>query len=168
MEQITKWIICGSLFFSLIPGCAVENNYSGTDNTSNEQAVSSSQVEIKPSRVELAMGGSLNLVLYLHSESGDELRPDLKEDSLNWVSENPEIVEVDKYGTVSGVGLGQTDVLLKAVINGKDYSGSIPVKVRSAEIREITLNPYLIMLAKNDEKILDLYASDFLGQCCGN
>ena len=163
MEQITKWIICSSLFLSLIPGCAVENNYSGTDNTSNEQAVSSSQVEIKPSRVELAMGGSLNLVLYLHSESGDELRPDLKKDSLNWVSENPEIVEVDKYGTVSGVGLGQTEVLLKAVINGKDYSGSIPVKVRSAEIREITLNPYLIMLAKNDEKILDLYASDFQG-----
>ena len=110
MEQITKWIICGSLFLSLIPGCA--NNY-GTDNTSNEQAVSS-QVEIKPSRVELAKGGSLNLVLYLHSESGDELRPDLKKDTLNWVSENPEIVEVDKYGTVSGVGLGQTNVLLKA------------------------------------------------------
>ena len=168
MEQITKWIICSSLFFSLIPGCAVENNYSGTDNTSNEQAVSSSQVEIKPSRVELAKGGSLNLVLYLHSDSGDELRPDLKKDSLDWVSNNPDIAEVDKYGTVSGVGLGQTTVLLKAVIDGKDYSGSIPVKVRSAEIREITLNPYLIMLAKNDEKILDLYASDFQGQCCGN
>jgi hypothetical protein len=162
MEQITKWIICSSLFLSLIPGCAVENNYSGTDNTSNEQAVSS-QVEIKPSRVELAKGGSLNLVLYLHSDSGDELRPDLKKDSLDWVSNNPDIVEVDKYGTVSGVGIGQTTVMLKAVIDGKDYSGSIPVKVRSADIREITLNPYLIMLAKNDEKILDLYASDFQG-----
>jgi len=116
----------------------------------------------------LAKGGSLNLVLYLHSDSGDELRPELKEDSLDWVSNNPDIAEVDKYGTVSGVGLGQTTVLLKAVIDGKDYSGSIPVKVRSAEIREITLNPSLIMLAKNDEKILDLYASDFQGQCCGN
>ena len=94
MEQITKWIICGSLFLSLIPGCAVENNY-GTENTSNEQAVSS-QVEIKPSRVELAKGGSLNLVLYLHSDSGDELRPDLKKDSLDWVSNNPDIAEVDK------------------------------------------------------------------------
>ena len=75
MEQITKWIICGSLFFSLIPGCAVEKNYNVTDNNSLEQNLTSSQVEIKPSRVELAKGGSLNLVLYLHSESGEELRP---------------------------------------------------------------------------------------------
>jgi hypothetical protein len=162
MEQIVKWIICSSFFLSLIPGCAVERNSLVTDNVSIEQAISA-QVEIKPSRVELAKGGSLNLVLYLHSDSGDELRPDLKKDSLDWISENPDIAEVDKYGTVSGAGIGQTTVLLKAVIDGKDYSGSIPIKVRSSEIREITLNPYLIMLAKNDEKILDLYASDFQG-----
>lgn len=163
MEQITKWIVCGSLFFSLIPGCAVEKNYYATDNDSLKQNLTSSQVEIKPSRVELAKGGSLNLVLYLHSESGEELRPDLIEDTLEWVSENQEIAEVDDYGTVSGTGLGQTTVSLKAVIDGKNYSGTIPIKVRSAEIREISLNPYLIMLAKEDEKILDLYASDFQG-----
>jgi hypothetical protein len=130
---------------------------------SEEQYAFLSQVEIKPSRVELAKSGSLNLVVYIRSESGDELRADLEKDSLYWVSDNPEIAEVDEHGTVSGVEVGQTTVTLKAVIDGKDYTGSIPVKVRNAEIREINLNPYLVMLAKEDEKILDLYASDNRG-----
>ncbi len=163
MEQITKWIIGGTLFLSLIPGCAINKRNAETDNETTEQVASFSQVEIKPSRVELAKSGSLNLVVYIRSESGDELRADLEKDSLYWVSANSEIAEVDKHGTVSGVEVGQTTVTLKAVIDGKDYTGSIPVKVRNAEIREINLNPYLVMLAKEDEKILDLYASDNRG-----
>ena len=163
MEQITKWIIGGTLFLSLIPGCAMQEKRASTDNMSEEQYAFLSQVEIKPSRVELAKSGSLNLVVYISSESGEELRADLEKDSLYWVSDNPEIAEVDEHGTVSGVEVGQTTVTLKAVIDGKDYTGSIPVKVRNAEIREINLNPYLVMLAKEDEKILDLYASDNRG-----
>ena len=163
MEQITKWIIGGTLFLSLIPGCAINKRNAETDNKTTEQVASFSQVEIKPSRVELAKTGSLNLVVYIRSESGDELRADLEKDSLYWVSNNPEIAEVDEHGTVSGVEVGQATVTLKAVIDGKDFSGHVPVKVRNAEIREINLNPYLVMLAKEDEKILDLYASDNRG-----
>ena len=95
MEQITKWIIGGTLFLSLIPGCAINKRNAGTDNKTTEQVASFSRVEIKPSRVELAKSGSLNLVVYIRSESGDELRADLEKDSLYWVSDNPEIAEVD-------------------------------------------------------------------------
>ena len=131
------------------------------DKTSSQ--ISSSNVFIKPSSVELAVDGNINLVLYLESESGHELKPDHKQDSLKWESSNSDIVEVDDFGTITGKSIGKAKISLTATIDDLQYNGSVPVNVQFAEIREININPYLVMLAKEDEKILDLYATDNQG-----
>ena len=55
------------------------------------------------------------------------------------------------------------NISLTAVIDDQQYLGNVPVNVQIEEIREININPYLVMLAKDDEKVLDLYATDNQG-----
>ena len=144
MRSLLSQIICIGLLTIVLISCAKPED----DKTSSK--ISSSNVFIKPSSVELAVDGNINLVLYLESESGQELKPNHKHDSLKWESSNSDIVEVDDFGTITGKSIGKAEISLTATIDDLQYNGSVPVNVQFAEIREININPYLVMLAKED------------------
>ena len=61
-----------------------------------------------------------------------------------------DIVEVDDFRTITGKSIGKAEISLTASIDDLQYNGSVPVNVQFAEIREININPYLVMLAKED------------------
>ena len=143
----------------LVIGCAKEDSESEKEETSSAP---STNYMIYPSSVKLAKNGTLNLLVYIE-ESGTEAKVNPSTDNISWSSSDTSVLDVDKYGSIKGKGDGTVTVTMNATISGTNYSDSIEVSVKDYNIREINLNPYLIMMAKEESRLVDLYATDSQG-----
>lgn len=123
----------GGLFSSLYP---IESEYA-KDETLEVYVIDG--ISLNTSNASIYTGSTLQLVL----NTSNNYEP------VTWKSTNPSVATVDKEGLVTGVAVGETEIIVSQTINGVTKTATCKILVKQS-VTSIKLNPSNTSIAVGD------------------